>query len=502
MRNNLIVFINGKKKEIKGKQAFMNLSDYLRDELGDKGTKVVCEEGDCGACTVIVGRPELCGVTADKNSRFQYRIVNSCIQTMLQLDRCHIISVEGLTPNQSSMIHDGFKLNEVQQKMTENHGTQCGFCTPGFVVGLTDLAQKNFGEKLNDQQIKDALTGNLCRCTGYDPIIEAGKLTQTNKVKSFIQLYPEKKIYNEITKIEAQISINAKTISGEKDFFASDKLEEILIYYNQYQNSQILSGGSDLGVLTNKGRINPTKIISLQNLGQLRTIKETDDYYSIGALCTWGELENFTQKHYPEFKKIIDVFASPQIKNVATLAGNIINASPISDSIPFLKVANCKLELTSTDGVRLININDFYLGYKKLDLKANEIVSSIHLPKVTKNQKFKLYKVSKRKDLDISIFTGAFFLDFKNEKTLELDDIRIAYGGVGPVVIRLQRTENFLRGKKLSLNNVSEAKKIAIGEITPISDVRASSNYRFLLAQNILEKLFYELSTPKKKIKI
>jgi xanthine dehydrogenase small subunit len=472
-RDYILVFINGKKYCVRNKNAFIALSDFLRYNNSLCGTKIVCAEGDCGSCTVV------CGTI--KNNKIDYRIINSCIKYVYQLDGKHIITVEGLKDNEN--------LNPIQESMIKNHGAQCGFCTPGFIVGITDLYNK-VSELPDINHIKNYLTGNLCRCTGYEPITKAVLDTDFNKLRKFEEIYNSDKIINEYKKVK-DIPIHIKY--EEKEFYSPLSIEEACIIKNNNPNIKIISGGTDLGVQFNKKFRKIEKIMSL-SLINFEEIKKENNQIHVSPHITLSELEDFIKNDIPEFYKILNVFGSPQIKNSGTIIGNIANASPIADTLPFLFVTESLIELTSTKGKRLININKFYKGYKKYDLNDDEIITKVIINIPISN--VKLYKVSKRKDLDISTFTAAFSYSLDNYNNIT--DIKIAFGGVGPVVVRLYETEKYLKGKKFDVENIVNSSNIAISEITPISDVRGSKNFRLRLAKNIFLKFFYESSEKEK----
>ncbi|MBY0358691.1 MAG: FAD binding domain-containing protein [Candidatus Obscuribacterales bacterium] len=468
MRDYLLFYVNGKEYRVSGQDAFQPLSSFLRYKLDATGTKVVCEEGDCGACTILSGRI--------KDGELQYKPVNSCIQYLYQLDLAHIVTVEGLTPKG--------ELNPVQQAMVNCHGAQCGYCTPGFIVAMCGLFDKQ--KKASECQIKDALIGNLCRCTGYDSIIKAGLAVEVDKVLSLKQLYPSQAILSQFAahkKESVCIKAEGKTV------FLPSSIKDAISFKAENKEAVIVSGGTDMCVNMNKRAYDPQTIISFCNIEGLSEIKIEKNILAVGSRITLSELEEFIKDRLPEFHHLLWLFGSPQIRHAGTLAGNIANASPIADTPPFLFVMEAQLELSGSSGTRTVPINQFYLGYKKLDLKADEIITRILIPLPEKQEIIRLYKVSKRKNLDISTNTAAIRATIKNGKT---EKIAIAYGGVGPVVFRLPKTEAYLTGKELSLPNLVEAGEIAVSEITPISDVRGSKEFRNLLAKNILLKFFYD----------
>lgn len=469
MRDYLHFFVNGRQCRVGAEQAFQPLSSYLRQELGITGTKIVCEEGDCGACTTLIAK------AAGEN--FEYRPLNSCIQYVFQVDLCHVITVEGLKHAEG--------LNPVQESMVKCHGTQCGFCTPGFIVAMSEYFNRE--ENPDPQGIKDCLTGNLCRCTGYEPIIKAGMNVETKQITPLSKLYPPAQML-EILAEAQKTSVMLK--SDEQVVFIPAGLEEALEFKADHHEAVIISGGTDVCVNMNKRAFAPRILMSLGNLRGLDSISSGNGFVNVGAKVTLTQLEEFFRTRVPEFHQILWVFGSPQIRNSGTLAGNIANASPIADTPPFLFIMDAALELKSKRGRREVRINEFYKGYKKFDLAADEMISSIVIPLPEKDEIVKLYKVSRRKHLDISTSTAAFRLKLKNDL---IEEVAIAYGGVAAVIMRMPKTEAFLKGKIFSLELIKDASEIAAGEISPISDVRGSKEFRLQLARNLMLKLYYDI---------
>jgi xanthine dehydrogenase small subunit len=476
MRDYLLLYINGKQHRVSGEQAFMPLSSYLRYERGATGTKVVCEEGDCGACSIMLGRMV--------NGEIKYNVVNSCIQFMYQLDCTHIVTIEGLKVNG--------ELNQVQEAMVACHGAQCGFCTPGFVVAMCGMFDNK--QPVCQQEIKDGLTGNLCRCTGYEPIIKAGLSVDPAQVVTLHELYPTKPMLDDFGQ-HARTAVLIKT--AEHVFFNPVELTEATKFKAENPGTVIVAGGTDVCVYWNKRGTEPAALMSVSHLPNLQQLEIENETLVVGARTTLTELEQFVKKRIPQLAHILWLFGSPQIRNAGTLAGNIANGSPIADSLPFLYVMEAEVELTGNSGSRRVNINQFYKGYKQLDMKADELITRILIPMPKSDESIRLFKVSKRKHLDISAFTAAFKLRLKDAKVL---DASIAYGGVAATIVRMKKTEQFLQGKSFDLHNLEQAGKIAVAEITPISDVRGSSDFRNLLAENIFQKLYYEIETDKEMV--
>lgn len=489
MRDYILLFINGQRFEVRGAAAFLTLSDFLRRRLGMCGTKIVCSEGDCGSCTVLVGSP-------DDSGELSYRSIDSCIRFVFQLDGVHVVSVEGLADDSSAHCSQaGTRLNEVQQAMIDCHGSQCGFCTPGFVVAMTGLLET--ADRLSVDQWRTGLTGNLCRCTGYSPIIAAGLKAQDSKKKRLNEMYQPKPILDAFRAVQADsILVTAET--EHMQVFCPVDLDSALKHLAAHSKSKVVAGATDVGVQFNKGNCQDRNWIDLNRVRELEGVRVNGNTIDAGARVTWAELQDVASKLVPEFEKIVAVFGSPQIRHAGTLGGNIINASPIADSLPLLFICHARLTLASIRGIRTVDINDFYQGYKQLDLRPDELLTRIEIPLPLEKGQLRLYKVSRRKDLDISSFTAAIWLesDGTENGTIKygstIGSARIAYGAVGPTVIRLTRTEEFLIGKPLNEDTMAAAGDVAVAEITPISDVRGSQDYRYALARNVLLKFFHQ----------
>lgn len=461
MRDRVLIHINGVPHRIGGAEAFETLARFLRYDERLTGTKIVCEEGDCGACTVLVGRRE--------NGGLRYRPVNSCIQFLFQLDCTSVVTVEGLTK--------GGALTPLQDAMVRCHGAQCGYCTPGFVMAMAGLFECNDHPTATD--VKGALTGNLCRCTGYESIINAA--LEVKAQPRIEQLYPSAPIVAAIDEAEREpVRI--------ENFFKPTTLEDAVAFKNE--KTVIAQGGTDFGVWCTKRNFVAETILSLDAIDGLGDIAVADGMLAVGGRVTLAQFESVVRDLVPSLAPIMDRFGSPQIKNAGTLAGNIANGSPIADSLPFLFVSGAALELTGRNGTRTVAVADFYLGYKKLDLRPDEIITRILIPLPADGDTLRLYKVSKRSHLDISTFTAAILMRRRDGR---IDSMRLAYGGVAPVVLRLKKTEEFLTGKPIARETFAEAGEIARSEIAPISDVRGSRETRLQLAENILTKFYYDV---------
>lgn len=477
MRDYLLMYVNGKRCQIRGEAAFASLADFLRRELTLVGTKVVCAEGDCGACTVLAGR-------LDGNS-LRYETVDSCIHYLYQLDCKHVVTVEGL--------RRGPDLHPVQQALVAHHGSQCGFCTPGFVMALAGLFEQR--PSANREQMQLALTGNLCRCTGYLPIVEAGLALDPRNLMTLPQRCTSQAMIDDLLEHSAKPVLLDTSASQALDgaarrvFFSPRLWQEAVDFKAGHPESVIVSGGTELGVLRNKQAFDPPVLLSLTSVPGLSEIACEGRTIVIGANVTWTQIEAYMKEAVPEFYKIIIRFGSPQIRNVATLVANVAHGSPIADSLPFLFITDAELEVVSQRGTRRLSVNNFYKGYKTKDLAADEIITRVFIPLPATDELLKLYKISRRNDLDIATF-GAGIRVQKDGNIIRR--AFIAYSGVAPTVVRLLGTETFLQGKPFVEETFQQAGQEARREINPICDVRGSRDFRLQLAENILRKFYYD----------
>jgi len=491
MRDHILLFVNGKQHRIDGADAFRTLSDFLRNVLCLVGTKIVCSEGDCGSCSVLCGTPANYGssvaaqegveITHTSGATFRYAAIDSCIRFVYQLDGCNIVTVEGLTDNQSRC----GKLTGVQQAMIDCHGSQCGFCTPGFVMAMTGILERR--EEPNEDQWRHGLTGNLCRCTGYSPIVEAGLNCDAASTPFMNECFDSSTMIDAMGESKTD---EIKIESGSQIVYSPTTIDQAIGFLIEHPEAKIVAGATDVGVQFNKGHCKAAVWMDLNRIESLRHTTTIDRVVVAGACATWADIETGFKLDLPQFDEIVSVFGSPQIRNVGTIGGNIINASPIADSLPLLFVCEAKLQLQGANGSREVNINDFYQGYKKFDLQFSELLTQVQIPLPEKDEELRLYKISRRKDLDISSFTAAIKMKLAGDK---IESASIAYGAVGPVVLRLPKTESFLTGKELSHETMTAAGELAVSEITPITDVRGGDEYRFQLAKNVLLKFLHEV---------
>lgn len=474
-RKEIHLLINGQEHVIRGDEAFMPLAQYLRYEANLPGTKIVCAEGDCGACTSLVAR-------WDNDSWTAFQTLNSCIAPVYLFDLSSVVTVEGLAIEEN--------LSEVQNKMREFHGGQCGYCTPGMVCSLSGLAEScsSAKTKITEKKARNHLTGNLCRCTGYEPILNSALNMDLQKWIPLSQRYLPAHLKESFKKLSSD-SIFIET--PQKKIHAPIQVDEALKIKTKNPKIRLVAGATDLGVVHNKGKSFLDEVLVLNRISSLGKLESTEKGLWIGAKATLTEVEEFTEKYLPEFSRLLRIFASPQIKNQGTLIGNVLNGSPIGDSLPGLLTLNAEVHLASEKGPRVVPLTSFYKGYKTFDLLPEEIALGLFIPHLDSSWVTKFYKVSLRKDLDISAVTFAGAFKVENDTILEA---RLALGGVGPTVVRLPALEKDFVGQKPTEILFKNAGQKALTLVKPISDLRATEQYRQRVAANLFHKCFVELS--------
>ena len=472
MTSNTIKFIfENKIHKILNPDPNETILNYIRLRLKKTGTKEGCAEGGCGACTVVIG--EL------KKNNIVYKAINSCIAFTPSLEGKQLLVVEDL------MLKNG-SLHPVQSVMVNYHGSQCGFCTPGFVMSLFSMYKNN--TSYDKKTIEESISGNLCRCTGYRPIIDAAISLNNKKPDQF--KINEKKTIILLKKIRPEnIYINNKN----KKYFAPRTVIELKKIIKKNPNLKFLSGGTDLSLIVTKQKKDIENIIYLNSIDELNYIKENNKYIEIGATTPLRKFELFIKKYYPDFNAILKRYGSIQIRNIATIAGNIVTASPIGDSLPLLLSLDASISIESFNTKTILSLKDFFISYRKTKLKKGQFISSIRIP-IYKNNIFKAYKISKRIDDDISSVCASFNVAIVNKK---IKNIKIAYGGMAPTPKRAIHCEKILLNSDFSEEVILKAQISLETDFQPISDMRASKNYRMEIAKNLLLKCFTEIKNNK-----
>lgn len=448
----------------------LTVLNYLRRHKRRCGTKEGCASGDCGACTVTLGK--------EVNGEMRYEAVNSCLTLISTLQGKQLITVEDLK--------QGHQLHAVQQAMVDCHASQCGFCTPGFVMSLFTL-QKN-SQQWDRHQAEQALGGNLCRCTGYRPIVDAARQVCENATQDNF----DQQQASVAQRLQALKSQDLQQIEWQNHRCLLPKtVAQLAELCQQYPDARLLAGGTDLALQITQQYQSLPLVIALEQIDELKSCEVNEQQIELGAGASLTHCWQLLADIIPSFSAILERFASLQIRNQGTLGGNIANASPIGDTPPMLLALDASLILQCGEQQRQLPLEQFFLSWRKTALLPGEFIRSVVIPRVTTSHNFHAWKVSKRLDDDISAVFGAFTLQIEQGV---IQQARVAFGGMAETPRRASACEQQLAGQRFDLRTLENACRALEQDFQPLSDFRASAAYRLQLAKNLLRRYYYQLS--------
>jgi xanthine dehydrogenase small subunit len=464
--------------------------DYLREYLGRTGTKEGCAEGDCGACTIVVAEPV--------EGRLRYRSINACIALLASMDGKELLSVESIARRDGAM-------HPVQEAMVQHHGSQCGFCTPGIVMSLFALYRTE--QVTSREQVDECLSGNLCRCTGYRPIIDAaldmhalGSRLADDGIDR-LTCPPDKEPLDDERAIVEMLSATSPpelrrmvgpSLSGAQQTVLIPNTKAALLQAaHEHPDATLAAGSTEIGVWLNKLHQDLGVTIIVTEVDELRSISSSEGVINIGAAAPLTDVHAAMMDEYPELDELFKRFASPPVRNAATLGGNLANASPIGDMPPALMALEARVVLESLGGVREVPLDEFFTGYRTTVIAPGEVMTHVLVPCRPAGMALRVHKVSRRIDQDISAVCGAFAITFGGA---EVATSRVAFGGVAATPVRLKACEAALLGTTLTSTPSREALAAIEASIKPLSDVRASADYRMRIATNLLRRTHMEIA--------
>lgn len=479
--------VNDQMVELTSCAPSLTILNWLRTKTGKMGSKEGCGSGDCGACTVVIG--DLI------NGQWVYKSINACLMLVGNLHGKHLITVEALTSNRSPEVTD---LHPVQRAMVEYHGSQCGFCTPGFIMSLFALYM-NHTKYPGKETVIQALGGNLCRCTGYQPILKAAEqcFSYDNNKQQNIS-HPEHRFNQQLKALTLTLSkalalnLIPSIENDGQHFYLPQNSQQLCELKAKHKQARFVAGTTDLSVEFNQHLKLSEQLISVRYCPELMQFSQDDAGMHIGAAIPYSDfIADFCQV-YPEASELFNRLGSKQVRNAGSLGGSIANASPIGDPAPLLIALNASIELQSVRGQRLIKLNSFFVAYRKTLLADDEVIVAIHIPKRQPSLRLTCHKISKRIEDDISAVCLILSYQLIEQK---MQQVKCVMGGMAATPAIAKQVTEALNGKIFSLENLQLAAQYIEADFQPLSDVRASSAYRLQVCKNLFQRIWYQASS-------
>jgi xanthine dehydrogenase small subunit len=449
------------------------LLDLLREDLHCTGTKEGCGEGDCGACTVVIGE--------EQQGHLNLRAINSCIRLAHSIDGMALWTVEDL------------EMHPAQEAMVQCHGSQCGFCTPGFVMSLFALYEDKAGQPISREAAQGALSGNLCRCTGYRPILDAAQAMQGMppvRVDQEAVLSGLRQMATLQIKAASKAAATAKTNpDADAPYLQPKRLTDLLALRARYPEAQLVAGCTDVGLWVTKLHMQFPRILDVTRVRELRRVEHYKHHIAIGAAVSLTDAFAALVADRPQLARFAHRFAGLPVRNAGTLGGNVANGSPIGDSMPLLIALGANVVLMSQRGSRELRLEDLYTGYRKNVMAKDEVLAWVKVPKAAQGEFSRVYKISKRFEDDISAVCLALNLHVEQGVVTQAS---IGVGGVAATPVRAHKTQAALLSKPWNQTTVQAAVNVLRQEFSPISDMRASASYRSAVLGNLLQRFWLE----------